>query len=495
MASVSALRQLANIISASVDRIDAAYKDAGLSYPDMSASYDPTTQSEKLAMTPELVHESKLIVAAAGQISALAHVPALTMMSTVMGFHIPSALRCAAESNTTEILRDHPEGLHVKDIAARNGMDPSKVARMLRILATNHIYEEVSRDVFRNNRLSSLMDTGKTIDELKARPLDKHIGNSGFAALVEHCGDEMFKCSAYLTDVWLDPELGSRDSTVPPHSLAFNTKKTAFEWYEEPGNKGRLIRFGVAMQGSKSAESPTAILKGFKWDSLPADSVIVDVGGGTGHVSLIIAKENPMFRYVVQDRAAVIPHAKDYWLANLPSALEAGRVEFQGKILNSYFLVFSPFRASSVAFDLYAGQTVKNAAVFMMRFILHDYGYKNSKIMLTRLREAAAPHTKLLIVEQVAPYACPTEDDLTHGTRIPGAGHVQGPPPPAPLLANLGKANNVVYCTDMQMAAILGGEERTLGGFVDLLSDAGWKVTEVFAVHGTLAKQIWAVPV
>jgi hypothetical protein len=42
------------------------------------------------------------------------------------------------------------------------------VARVLRVLATQHIFKEVSPDVFANNRLSSIFDTGKSVDLLIA---------------------------------------------------------------------------------------------------------------------------------------------------------------------------------------------------------------------------------------------------------------------------------------------------------------------------------------
>ena len=42
-------------------------------------------------------------------------------------------------------------------------------ARILRLLATNHIFIEVSPDVFANNRLSSVLDSGKLVEELLAR--------------------------------------------------------------------------------------------------------------------------------------------------------------------------------------------------------------------------------------------------------------------------------------------------------------------------------------
>ena len=43
------------------------------------------------------------------------------------------------------------------------------LARILRLLATNHIFVEVSPDVFANNRLSSVLDTKKSVEELLAR--------------------------------------------------------------------------------------------------------------------------------------------------------------------------------------------------------------------------------------------------------------------------------------------------------------------------------------
>jgi hypothetical protein len=75
-------------------------------------------------------------------------------------------------------------------------------ARILRLLATNYIFTEVSPDVFANNRLSSVLDTGKSVEELLARlvlsvliygneliivsPESKHIGTLGITSIIEH---------------------------------------------------------------------------------------------------------------------------------------------------------------------------------------------------------------------------------------------------------------------------------------------------------------------
>lgn len=57
----------------------------------------------------------------------------------------------------------------MNEIAKPTNVDPAKLARILRVLATKHIYKEVAPDTFANNRLSSLMDTGKPIADILAK--------------------------------------------------------------------------------------------------------------------------------------------------------------------------------------------------------------------------------------------------------------------------------------------------------------------------------------
>ena len=44
----------------------------------------------------------------------------------------------------------------------------------------------------------------------------------------------------------------------------------------------------------------------FDWKSLPKDSVVVDVGGGVGASSLVLAETFPDLKIVVQDRPPVV---------------------------------------------------------------------------------------------------------------------------------------------------------------------------------------------
>ena len=55
---------------------------------------------------------------------------------------------------------------------------------------------------------------------------------------------------------------------------------------------------------------------GFSWDALPEGSVLVDVGGGIGAQSIIVAEAHPHMRVVVEDRVQVVSTAKS---VRLPS--------------------------------------------------------------------------------------------------------------------------------------------------------------------------------
>jgi 16S rRNA A1518/A1519 N6-dimethyltransferase RsmA/KsgA/DIM1 with predicted DNA glycosylase/AP lyase activity len=47
-------------------------------------------------------------------------------------------------------------------------------------------------------------------------------------------------------------------------------------------------------------------MEGFEWDSLKKGDVVVDVGGGIGLLTCILAKKYPELKYIVQDLPVVI---------------------------------------------------------------------------------------------------------------------------------------------------------------------------------------------
>ncbi|KAF8965428.1 hypothetical protein BDZ97DRAFT_781639 [Flammula alnicola] len=542
---------------------------SSLDFPSLDAPWDPTSLSEALTKHPVVLSAIGRIVAAAGQMTATAQIPFLSLCDASMGYHVPSCMRLMEASHVVEILREAgPGGLDVQAISKKNGVAANKLAHILRLLATHHLLREVSPDVFALNRLSSLVDSGKTFAELKqfeadGRPEMKYRDTNGIAAFVGLCSDELQKSAAYMTETYyLSPSQKTREGTEPgraPFCFAFDTVKTGtgfFEWLEgeakassndefnlndestetgrggvfppmlepsqdkhwqdrsmseRPGhhssqrqkrvsptstdsessstvkdqyignsNRFRLERFGKAMSGTDGWETPGAVLNAFDWHSLPRGSIIVDVGGGIGSTSMLLAtafsssdEDALRLKFIIQDRPVVCEMGEKAWKAKCPELLNS-TAEFQ-------------------VHDFFTPQPVRNAAVFLLRVVLHDWPDDFARKILLHLREAATPDTKLLIAEFVLPLACPDDTGSNGGLEdVEGAASIL---PPAPLLPNLGKASSNVYLMDLTMQVVFNAQERTLREMVALTLSAGWKVVKVTKSPGSLFGHMVAVPV
>ncbi|KAF8132734.1 S-adenosyl-L-methionine-dependent methyltransferase [Mycena galopus ATCC 62051] len=200
-----------------------------------------------------------------------------------------------------------------------------------------------------------------------------------------------------------------------PYKLAFKTEEPIYNILLRPENRHKLKRFTVAMESSAAWDQPELILQGFDWGALPAGAVMVDVGGGIGQILLAIAKIHPELRIVNQDRSPAIELAKAYWAKHLPTHVNNNLVELQ-------------------VHDFFTAQRVKNADVFLLRHVLHNWEKEKAISILQHLREAATPTTKLVCMEKIVPDC---------------------------------------------MYNVLGASERTLAEFIDLLDLGGWKLVQV----------------
>ncbi|KAJ6485343.1 O-methyltransferase [Mycena vitilis] len=467
----SPLIDLLSLISTSVTAVDARCKVLNSTYPDLNNPAN-TKESEALLNDNEIAKATSIALAAAHQLIASLQFPGKSVMDASVGFLVSAAMGVVAESSTAEIIREAgPQGAHINDIAEKNGMQPIKIARVLRPLASNHIFRELSPNVFAHNRISICLDTGKSFADIQAAPEEKFDNAQGYAALVLLNTDETFKAAACIADVVLDKESeASPDESNTPLNKAFGTHTDMFSWYEKAENRKRFKRFGMAMDVARKMSPPGAILNGFLWSGLPDKTLIVDVGGGIGSVSLEIAQANPHLRFLIQDKNAVLGEGKQYWDTELPGAEAAGRVSF-------------------AEHDFFSPQPVKNANIFLMRFITHDWSDAYALKILQRLRASAQPYTKLVLLEVLVPLVCGEDEAYKH---IPGA--VPDAPPP-PLLPNLGIVGMMPYLGDMQMMALLRGCERTFPHYYSLLKEARWEIEEVHRPQGSLVQHMVAKPI
>ncbi len=112
-----------------------------------------------------------------------------------------------------------------------------------------------------------------------------------------------------------------------------------------------------------------------------------------------------------------------FWAEVAPKAVEDRRV-----LLQDDFALLSGRRrmphTRCSAQDFFEPQAIKEPAAFVLRFVLHDWADGPNTKILKNLRAAVKPATRLVIFDSLMPHVC----------AVPGG----PPPPPSPLLGNLG---------------------------------------------------------
>ncbi|KAF2963729.1 hypothetical protein GQX73_g9838 [Xylaria multiplex] len=169
--------------------------------------------------------------------------------------------------------------ISLQDLANRAGIDLDRTARCVRILATHRVFHEIEPNIIAHTAASAIFCR------------DEEILCAG-----QYMLDELFKASTATSECFkLHPHRSDAE-----HS-AFYTRHgaTMFKYYDM--NPPHAIRFAKAMTGAtKFTDRRTTELRDlFHWGALKG--TVVDVGGGSGHVSIELAKVFPHLNFVVQD--------------------------------------------------------------------------------------------------------------------------------------------------------------------------------------------------
>ncbi|KAK4500835.1 hypothetical protein PRZ48_009027 [Zasmidium cellare] len=170
---------------------------------------------------------------------------------------------------------------------------------------------------------------------------------------------------------------GGEEPNEAAFNIANNTPKPIFTFFSEDAPE-RAARFKGAMSFHEHFPGleRTFTVDGFDWASLPENATVVDIGGSHGGMSVDLAKAFPKLKFVVQDLPEVIDEAS----AKLPEEVD-GRVQF-------------------MAHDFFVEQPVKDADVYFMRFILHNWSDKYCLKILRALIPALKSGAKIVLNEQ-----------------------------------------------------------------------------------------------
>ncbi|KAI0512934.1 S-adenosyl-L-methionine-dependent methyltransferase [Xylaria bambusicola] len=451
------LQQLGNLIQSSI----ADY---------VKLKQESVENAESKLPEKSLFDAQRTLLAAAGLLTELVSQPQNRLLEVSSQYFEARALHIVADKRIPDILAQSGDaGVAIISLSSAVGIEPRKLSRIMRCLCSIHVFHEKGEDVFINNRISSSL-----------------VGNEPLRAYIMLFGLDLYSSSDYLPRYLSDPVKGpSYALEVTPWQDALKTSKPRWDWLEEsvpihdleagnnssdggssayPGVFGdelakacdgktsaTLIKrpehriFGLAMVGGGRVFG-AAHLYDFPWATL-GSATVVDVGGGVGGFCLQLSHIYPDLQFVVQDRAPALQQAQtEVWPRENAEALTAGRVKF-------------------MPHDFFDVNPVKNADVYWLRYILHDWSDDYCVRILNAIKPSMGPRSRILICDQVM--------NTTRGcAELPAA--------PAPLPANWGYYTRYSHQRDLAMMSIINGIERKPTEFKDLVDRAGLRLRKIW---------------
>ncbi|KAA1077580.1 hypothetical protein PGT21_012358 [Puccinia graminis f. sp. tritici] len=321
-------------------------------------------------------------------------------------------------------------GVHVHLLAQKAGMDPRKLTHILRFLAVRNIFCELNPLHWGNNRCSL--------------PLRTDSPNSLFHLFVHMRDSVSMPALVAFPDVLLDNHGGGASSSDPNESAFQRYYKPGcdyFSWLAASEDNIKAKTFAKAMVETtrSNGTSGSAHYKAFDWKGLGSKGTLIDVGGGIGAAAYAISAHLPEWKIVIQDR---------------PEVIQAGKEEYRnvGSKANIEFEELDFFRDQPP-------HRIENADAYFLRHILHDWPSHLCVQILTKLRLASKPTTRLLICETSL------EPGLIE--------------PDSPLLSNGGMATSLSHHYNLIMLSLFNAEERSREDFQELFALSGWKLQSV----------------
>ncbi|KAI1211540.1 S-adenosyl-L-methionine-dependent methyltransferase [Annulohypoxylon truncatum] len=172
-----------------------------------------------------------------------------------------------------------PDGdISINDLANKASLDLDRVSRVVRLLITHRIFQE-KRPGYISHSTSSLV----LLEDEEVR------------SAVHYTFDEMLKGIAETSNS-LRKYPSESDSTHCPFHTTHGLP--LYQYYARYPDKA--ARFAKAMAGVTRMDRHITVLRDcFSWGELKG--TVVDVGGGSGHISMSLARVFPHLNFVVQD--------------------------------------------------------------------------------------------------------------------------------------------------------------------------------------------------
>ncbi|KAI8629700.1 putative O-methyltransferase [Xylariaceae sp. FL1651] len=347
-ASQSRIAQLASTVAAYTQQIDDYLNQNSLQHP----SFEADGPSD-LGLPPHLEQLRGAVLEATQELNDLLQGPRDLLFN-----HQHNQLLYLKLISRFDIAKKVPAYGEITygDLAARVGVDEAALCRILRL--------GIAHRVFREPR------PGAIAHSAASRQI---VDDQAMADWVSSNVNDMWPAAEKVVDALAKWPLAEEPNQTG-FSLANNTDNS---FYTELGKDSeRARRFGGAMSFFTTGEgySLRHLTDGYAWGGIGTGTV-VDVGGSRGDAAFAIARQYPDIHLVVQELPEVVALSKE----------EPG--------LNVKFMVH----------DFFKEQPIKDADVYLFRWILHNWPDKYCIQILGALIPALKPGSRVLIMDFVMP--------------------------------------------------------------------------------------------
>ena len=330
---------------------------------------------------------------------------AYSLLDLIQGSVITQAISAAANLGIADALADGP--LTAEEIAKRVGSEPLATSRLLRALSGYSVFAVQPDGRWELTPMADALREGVP-DSMRA-----------MAILMGH---------PLLWEEWTD--LISSVRTGEPSLPKRRGMETIEFFMANPEYSGVFFQGFRALSGSET----DPVLAAYDFSQF---RTIVDLGGGRGTLLAGMLSQSPNSRGVLYD--------SDQGTGEAPQVFEEAGVADRATIQNGTYFD-----------ELPAG-----ADAYVLKHVLHDFKEPECIAILKNVRKAAAPDSKVLLVEYVL-----SGNNERH-------------------------LGNII---DLWLLLLLGAQERTLAEYTELFAKAGLKVVRLVPTSLPLSI-IEAVPI
>lgn len=276
------------------------------------------------------------------------NIPSVVRLTQLADYVIPFSIRVASELRVADHLVDGPRP--VAELAEATASHPPALLRLLRALASKGVFVETEPAVFGLSDLAQVLRSDHPLSLADAYPL--------------------LSCDV---DAW-----GHLDHSVRTGQAAFDLVHGVDYWRYLADHPDESRRFNASQQAATRLEL-RSVLSAYPWGDL---ATVVDVGGGNGAFLAGILSRFHRLRGTVFD----LPHV----VAEAPKVFADAGVADRGEAAGGSFLSPSTHTPIPPGVDAY-----------LLKRVLYHWSDEDASVLLSTVRAAMGPHSRLLIIEPV----------------------------------------------------------------------------------------------